>query len=104
MSTRLASIGQKGECRIGFTGAIQDLIPTIQTYRKQFPDVGMILKHMTTSQQIEALNKNRLDVGFISVSIKNSKIRVIPIKKMDFYLALLKIIHLYLKNPFVSVI
>lgn len=88
VSTRLSSTGKEGEFRIGFTGAVQDLIPTIQEYRKRYPLVGIILEHMSTFKQIEALNENRIDIGLISSPVNNSKIQVIPIKKMNFVLAL----------------
>lgn len=86
--TRLSSTGKEGEFRIGFTGAVQDLIPTLKEYRKRYPQVGIILKHMTNAEQVEALNENRIDIGIISNPIKNNKIQITPIKKMRFLAAL----------------
>lgn len=88
VSTRLSSTGKEGELRIGFTGAIQDIIPTLKEYRKRYPLVGFTLKHMTTTKQIEALNERTIDIALISSSVNHHKIQVKPLKTMSFYLAL----------------
>lgn len=87
ISTRLSSTGRQGEFRIGFTGAVQDLIPTMQEYRKRYPQVGILLKHMSTAEQVDALNENRIDIGLVSQPVNSNKIQVVPIKKMDFVAA-----------------
>lgn len=88
ISTRLSSTGKEGEFRIGFNGAIQDLIPTLKKYREQFPQVGIILRQMSTAEQIEALNENRIDIGVLSGPVDNHKIQVNPLKKVPFKVAL----------------
>lgn len=88
ISARLSSTGTEGEFRIGFTGAVHDIIPTIQVFREQYPDVGIILKHMSTAEQIEALNENRIDIALISSPINHNKIKVTPVRKMRFVVAL----------------
>jgi len=88
MSTRLSSTGSEGEFRVGFTGAVQDLIPTIQEFRIRYPKIGIILNHLSSAKQAEALHENTIDIGFISTPINSHKIEVIPIKKMTFEVAL----------------
>lgn len=88
IDTRLSSTGKEGELRIGFTGAVQDLIPTVQEYHKRYPKIGTRLKYMSNTEQIQALIENQIDIGFISESINNKEIKSTPIKKMRYMLAL----------------
>src|SRR5690625_3031361 len=88
VSARLSSTGTKGEFRIGFTGAVQDLIPTLREYRQRYPMVKLILNHMSTADQIAALNENRIDIALISSQINSELIQVAPLKKMNFVAAI----------------
>src|SRR5690625_2301958 len=54
ISTRLSSTGREGEFHIGFNGAIHDLIPTLQNYRELYPEVGIILKQISSTKQNQA--------------------------------------------------
>src|SRR5690606_12301723 len=69
IAARLTSTGSEGELRIGFTGTVQNLIPTLQQYRKLHPKVRFMLKHMINSEQIVALNENKIDIALVSVPI-----------------------------------
>jgi len=88
INTRLSSTGKEGELRIGFTGAVQDLIPTVQEYHKRYPKIGTRLKYLSNAKQIQELNENQIDIGFISEPIDNKEIKSTPIKKMNYMLAL----------------
>lgn len=88
ITSRLSSTGTEGEFRIGFTGTVQELIPTIQKYRELYPHVGIILKQMTNAEQLEALNENKIDIALVSAPINNNKFHVKPIKTMSFMAAL----------------
>lgn len=88
ISARLSSTGTEGELFIGFTGTIQDLIPTIKLFRKLYPHVRIILKLMSNSEQILSLNEKKIDVAFVSVPIENENINVKPVKNMPFVAAL----------------
>jgi len=57
-------------------------------FRKVRPNVSVRLLHLSTRQQIEALNNNALDVGFISQLEGFNKIEVKPIRKFTFFVAL----------------
>ncbi len=88
ISTRLSSTGKVGELRIGFSGAVNDIIPTLKKYRKAYPQVRITLKHLTSTEQIQALNERKIDIGNISVPTTNEKIQTIPLKKLFFKVAL----------------
>lgn len=88
IAARLTSTGSEGELRIGFTGTVQNLIPTLQQYRKLYPKVRIMLKYMINSEQIVALNENKIDIALVSVPIYNENVYIKPIKKFTFVLAL----------------
>lgn len=87
-AARLSSLGTDGELRIGFTGTVQNLIPTLQKYRKLFPKVKIELKYMNNTEQIVALNENKIDIAVVSTPIDNENIYIKPVKKLSFVLAL----------------
>lgn len=90
ISTRLSSAGTEGEFRIGFTGTVQDIIPAIQLYRQTYPNVRIILKLMSNTEQIIALNNNKIDLALVSVPVHYENVNVLPMKNMHFVAALPK--------------
>lgn len=88
ISTRLSSTGREGDFRIGFSSTVQDLIPSLQKYREQFPKVGIILHQMASNEQIEALNEKKIDVGLVTIPVNHTKMEVLPFKKVEFMVAL----------------
>lgn len=67
-TARRAERGEIGELRIGFTPStlLMPLFPSvINTYRKQFPHVALVVKEMVTMRQIDAIDQRILDIGFI---------------------------------------
>ncbi len=83
VSTRLSSIGAEGELGIGFSGVVQDLIPTIQKYRQLYPQVGIVLQQMNTADQIKALNEKRIDIGILTAPVTSSKFNIRPLTKVS---------------------
>src|SRR5699024_1828075 len=63
-------------------------IPTLKKYHEQYPNVGIILKQMSNTEQINALNENKIDIALVSAPISNENIQVQAVKKMDFVAAL----------------
>jgi DNA-binding transcriptional LysR family regulator len=64
--TKKAGAGQLGRLDIGIFGsAILKIIPKILlAFRKQYPDVEVVLHTMDKAEQIEALRQRRIKVGF----------------------------------------
>jgi len=88
INTRLSSTGKVGELRVGFSGAINDLIPTLKKYQEAYPKVRLTLKHMTSTEQIKALNERQIDLANITIPTNNEKIQTIFLKKLRFKVAL----------------
>lgn len=59
--------GVRGHLRLGFVStAATELIPDIvRFYRTKYPDVELSLQNLRTRDQVEALLRQRIDVGFI---------------------------------------
>lgn len=67
-SVRQSMRGEAGVLRIGFTGSVPMLdifALMMRTFRSTYPDVRVDLHHLATGTQFEALEADRLDVGFL---------------------------------------
>lgn len=67
-TARRVEKGEIGQLKIGFTKstAFTPIFPKIiNTYRKQFPNVKLLLLEMSTMRQIAALSDYSIDLGFI---------------------------------------
>ena len=64
---RRAAAGYAGELRIGFVGsAIYAVLPeAVRTLRAERPMVEVTLREMATEEQLDALRRDQLDVGFV---------------------------------------
>lgn len=66
-AAQLAERGQIGELSIGFVGSAADgiLVNKLKAFRDQYPSVHLILKEMTTSEQLDALHARKIHAGFV---------------------------------------
>lgn len=65
---RRAGRGEAGELRIGFASSLaytSTLADTLYRYRQRYPQVGLQLREMFTLDQLGALARGELDVGFV---------------------------------------
>ncbi len=68
--TRFIGIGIDGEIRIGFLGsAMQTVIPELLVKTNQkYPDIRFNLEEMSNYDQVEAILKDELDIGFVRLA------------------------------------
>ncbi len=73
-----ANRGEIGQLTVGFQGSsVYDIIPiSIKVFRERFPEVEIIMQHMTTSEQLIALSENNLDVGFVTPPITDANLEL----------------------------
>jgi DNA-binding transcriptional LysR family regulator len=66
-ATRQASAGQTGELRVGFgpTLMLSTLAQVVRAYRTRHPAVHVDLRELPTADQIAALLRGDLDIGFV---------------------------------------
>jgi DNA-binding transcriptional LysR family regulator len=67
VATRQAHEGEVGMLRVGFgpTLMLSTLAHVIRTYRVRFPGVRVDLRELPTAEQVDALLRGNLDVGFV---------------------------------------
>lgn len=63
--TQLADEGKIGHLIIGFVDSTETVINILKTFRERFPKIQLILREMTTDQQIKALYEKQIHIGFI---------------------------------------
>jgi DNA-binding transcriptional LysR family regulator len=76
--TRLIDQGSNGEIRIGFLGsAMQTVIPKLLIMvNKELPDIQFSLEEMSNYLQVEAVEKDQLDLGFVRLARVPQRIKM----------------------------
>ncbi|QIR38845.1 LysR family transcriptional regulator [Tolypothrix sp. PCC 7910] len=82
--------GQTGQLRIGFTSlVIYELLPLIlRQFREQFPDVELVLRELTTSQQEQAIRDSVIHVGFAHPPLEDDTLSYQSIHQQTLVVAL----------------
>jgi DNA-binding transcriptional LysR family regulator len=93
-ATRQIATGEMGRLRIGFTEAtLFSLAPDIvKIYRKQYPQVELILTSGGTEAHVEALRTHQIDVGFVYLPIREPSLSIHPLFE-EVYIAALPASH-----------
>ncbi|MEJ1937238.1 LysR family transcriptional regulator, partial [Nostoc sp. NIES-2111] len=96
--------GQTGQLKIGFTSlVIYDLLPLIlRQFREQFPQIELVLRELTTSQQEQALRDSQIHVGFAHPPLEDDTISYQCIHKQTLVVALPSN-HLLAQTEYISV-
>lgn len=73
---RMVNRGEIGEILIGFiASAAYDILPSIiKYYKKQYPAMHVVLKQLTSEEQIKALQEGNLHIGIVSEPIESEEI------------------------------
>lgn len=84
--------GGLGEVRIGFLGsAMQRLIPALLLRLKQlYPGIKTSLEELSNRAQVEAILKDRLDIGFVRLARVSKDIEIAPVEEDTFSVVLPK--------------
>lgn len=88
--TKLVQKGSLGEVRIGFLGsAMQSVLPDLLIKSNEhLPQLQFILKELSNSAQLDALEKNQLDLGFVRLSRVPPNLQLKPVYTETFSLVL----------------
>ncbi|MFT6868208.1 MAG: DNA-binding transcriptional LysR family regulator [Cyclobacteriaceae bacterium] len=86
----LLNKGESGEIRIGFVGsAIHQVLPKFMMQLSQkFPDIHTTLQELPNNEQIEAIEKDKLDIGFVRVSNVSADLTMVPVHEDTFSVVL----------------
>ena len=103
-SAQRASRGEVGRLVIGFnSSATYSVLPNLlRQFRERFPDVELVLHELTTSQQLEKLECNQIDLGLLYLPINKSNLRVMPVWQESLLVALPET-HVLANRPLVSI-
>lgn len=87
---RLIGEGQFGEVRMGFLGsAMQSVIPGLLVrLKEQYPQIKTSLEELSNSAQVNALLKDRLDIGFVRLARVPDALDIRPVFEDTFSLVL----------------
>ncbi|MFJ8511770.1 LysR substrate-binding domain-containing protein [Lysinibacillus xylanilyticus] len=69
--TQLAAEGKIGSLIIGFVDSTEIVIEVLNKFREHFPKIQLILREMTTEQQLKALYEKQIHIGFIRSKLNN---------------------------------
>ncbi len=78
---RHAATGETGSLTVGFVGsATQDALPRVLRHlRSSDPGIDVRLRELTTTPQVEALERGDIDVGLVRPPVRSERITVIPL-------------------------
>jgi DNA-binding transcriptional LysR family regulator len=85
-----ASRGEIGKLAIAFnSSATYSVLPDLlHQFHQQYPEVELILQELTTSQQLDKLQQNQIDVGLLYLPIDTKELTVISVLKEPLMVAL----------------
>lgn len=85
-----ASRGEIGKLAIAFnSSATYSVLPDLlHQFHQQYPEVELILQELTTSQQLDKLQQNQIDVGLLYLPIDTKELTVISVLKEPLIVAL----------------
>ena len=88
--TRLMDAGGEGEIRVGFLGsAMQSVIPKLLVkVDKEFPGIQFSLEELSNNLQVEAIQKDQLDLGFVRLARVPDGMELKPVFTDTFSVAL----------------
>lgn len=72
---QLASRGEVGRLMVGFEGSsAYDIVPlAVKAFREKFPRVSLIVREMTTGDQVRALHEGHLGLGFVVPPLSDTR-------------------------------
>lgn len=81
-----------GRKSFGFTGAmVFDLLPHIyQSYQQHFPNIDIVLRQITTTEQIKAIEDGTIDIGLLVLPVENNALKIEPLREESLILAVPK--------------
>lgn len=84
--------GSIGEIRIGFLGsAMQNVIPNLLLrLKKSYPEIKTSLEELSNRAQVDAISKDKLDIGFVRLARVSKGIKIAPVFEDTFSLVLPK--------------
>lgn len=89
---KLINEGSSGELRIGFLGsAMQSIVPKLLVkLRDEYPDIKTSLDELSNHAQVNAVLKDKLDLGFVRLARVPKELSIKPVSEDTFSIVLPK--------------
>lgn len=84
--TRKAEKGESGELVLGFSSnSMYDVLPEIlKQFYQSYPSINIIVKQMSTSEQVQALNEQKIQIGLLCPPIDKTNLFIKDIHEQNF--------------------
>ncbi|KAB7706689.1 LysR family transcriptional regulator [Bacillus aerolatus] len=84
--------GESGQLILAFTGSIAfELLPLLlRSYQEKYPNINIVLRQMTTTEQMEALHESTIHVGLLNIPVESASVHVEMLREEPFIAALPK--------------
>ena len=84
--------GESGQLVLAFTGSIAfELLPLLlRRFQEQYPNINIVLRQLSSTEQIEALHDNSIHVGLLILPIESESFHVEMLREEPFIVALPK--------------
>lgn len=78
--------GEGGQLILAFSGSIafETLPSLVRSFQEKYPNISIILRHYTTTEQIEALQERSIHAGFLIPPVDSNLLNVEIIKEEPF--------------------
>lgn len=85
-----AGRGELGQLIVGFVGSAGygTLPHLLKIFRERFPDVNLVLRELTSAQQVQALRNARIQVGFLRSPVRGNDLVFEDIQREPLLVAL----------------
>ncbi|MFC4799322.1 LysR family transcriptional regulator [Neobacillus citreus] len=82
--------GEAGQLILAFTGALAfDLLPSlVRSYRAKHPNINIVLRQLTTSEQVDALHGRTIHAGLLIPPIDSDSLNVEILREESYVVAL----------------
>lgn len=89
-AARRAERGEVGRLAVGFVGSSTYTVlpPVLRAFRRQHPGVELTLRELTTAQQLEAVRRGEIDVGFVRTPAPDGQLAQRVLIEEEFVVAL----------------
>lgn len=88
--TQRTGRGERGSLSIGFVVSVAyEIVPlAVREFRSRFPNVQIRLHEMTTMEQIDAMHRETIDLGFLRSPVEVSTLNQQVVRREEFVVAL----------------
>lgn len=87
---KMAASGVRGRLEVGVTGSLiyREVPQIVRAFNLQMPDVFVVLKEMSTAEQLDELARGRLEMGFLNAGSVPAELDSISLRDDDFVLCI----------------